>query len=447
MRIQEIAVKSLFGIFNHVVPMHLDERITIVHGPNGFGKTTLLKLVENFFGGRYSDLRKTPYASIRITFEDGGVLTVVRREPPKSRARSSATLDMTFEKDKDQLTATLRGASPESVPLHLVDSIVPWLRRESEFTWRDTRTGEPLGLDELVRHYTPRFPSGFFQGDRPADEEPEWLTTLRKGFSVRFIESQRLLRIGKNRERHESEETYRPSVNVYSKELAVHIQRKLAEYGVLSQSLDRSFPRRLVEQRSEPSGKLSVDELTTKLQDLEDKRRRLTDAGLLDKSEEEFDFRRDAIDATLTSSVLPVYARDMELKLAVFDDLAQRIEILQSIVKSRFLYKEMTLNKEQGFVFTTPASKPLAPTYLSSGEQHMLVLLYELLFKVKRNSLIMIDEPEISLHVAWQLEFLRDLKRITDLSSIDVLMATHAPGIINDRWDLTAELKAPSGLK
>ena len=29
-------------------------------------------------------------------------------------------------------------------------------------------------------------------------------------------------------------------------------------------------------------------------------------------------------------------------------------------------------------------------------------MLYELLFKVQKDSLILIDEPEISLHIAWQ---------------------------------------------
>jgi predicted ATP-binding protein involved in virulence len=57
--------------------------------------------------------------------------------------------------------------------------------------------------------------------------------------------------------------------------------------------------------------------------------------------------------------------------------------------------------------------------------------------------LILIDEPELSLHVAWQVQFLKDLARVIKLSSFDVLLATHSPQIIDTRWDLTVELKGP----
>jgi predicted ATP-binding protein involved in virulence len=81
---------------------------------------------------------------------------------------------------------------------------------------------------------------------------------------------------------------------------------------------------------------------------------------------------------------------------------------------------------------------------LSSGEQHELVILYELLFRVSKNSIILIDEPEISLHVAWQDEFLKDLGQMAELSQFNALVATHSPQIISDRWDLTVELKGPA---
>jgi predicted ATP-binding protein involved in virulence len=71
------------------------------------------------------------------------------------------------------------------------------------------------------------------------------------------------------------------------------------------------------------------------------------------------------------------------------------------------------------------------------------VLLYELLFKTMPNALVLIDEPELSLHVAWQVEFLKDLTRVVKLAAFDVILATHSPQIINDRWDLAVELKGP----
>ena len=94
-------------------------------------------------------------------------------------------------------------------------------------------------------------------------------------------------------------------------------------------------------------------------------------------------------------------------------------------------------------MFTTFAGEPLPLGALSSGEQQEIVLLYELLFRLKPNSLVLIDEPEISLHVAWQKKFLEDLTKITELASFDVLIATHSPQIIHKRWDLTVELESP----
>ena len=47
----------------------------------------------------------------------------------------------------------------------------------------------------------------------------------------------------------------------------------------------------------------------------------------------------------------------------------------------------------------------------------------------------MIDEPELSMNVVWQRNFLKDLQRIIELRNFDVLIATHSPQIIHDKWD------------
>lgn len=130
-------------------------------------------------------------------------------------------------------------------------------------------------------------------------------------------------------------------------------------------------------------------------------------------------------------------------KLKIFDDLLEKIELLQAVINKRFAYKTFRIDRQAGFVFNSLDGKVLPLDSLSSGEQHELVLLYELLFKVKPPSLILIDEPEISLHIAWQQEFLKDLLEVARVSNFDALIATHSPDIINDRWDLTVQLKGP----
>ena len=52
----------------------------------------------------------------------------------------------------------------------------------------------------------------------------------------------------------------------------------------------------------------------------------------------------------------------------------------------------------------------------------------------------MLDEPEISLNVRWQRDFIEDIKKIISINNIAILVATHSPQIINDNWDLVEEL-------
>ena len=124
----------------------------------------------------------------------------------------------------------------------------------------------------------------------------------------------------------------------------------------------------------------------------------------------------------------------------MFDEITARIELFKELVNKRFSYKRVEVEREHGFLLSSRTGGSLFPIDLSSGEQHELVLLYELLFRTRPNALVLIDEPELSLHVAWQVEFLKDIERLIKLSCFDVILATHSPQIINNRWELTVEL-------
>lgn len=69
---------------------------------------------------------------------------------------------------------------------------------------------------------------------------------------------------------------------------------------------------------------------------------------------------------------------------------------------------------------------------LSSGEQQILILFSYLAFNNKNGRIFIIDEPEISLHIKWQEDFLEYLEKIMPKTT-QVLLATHSPVIVAKR--------------
>lgn len=422
MRIKQISVTELFGIFNHVIPLNTEDRITIIYGLNGIGKTAILKLLNYIFSFQFLELANFPFKEIQIDFDDGSCLYF--------HVQAGSNIDVNTQKSEIRIVAKTNISSDEyEFYLNYHDDRVenksfriPFKINEDSMSDKERFVLALENLEEtvkLVYRFQPK-------------KIPEWLQDIINSIDIHLIESQRLLNISEYQEMI-------PSVNAYANELAENIQEKLAEYGTLSQSLDRTFPVRLVQKASTNS--LANDQLLKKLDEIETKRKHLINAGLLDKDENTNFQISEQIDDNI-KQVLSVYIEDVEKKLAVFDNLSQRIELMKKIINQRFSYKAINIDKEKGFTFTYDGNS-LSPEKLSSGEQHELVMLYELLFKVKQNSLILIDEPELSLHVEWQVNFLKDLKEITEIANIDILLATHSPGIIHDRWDLTVELKDP----
>lgn len=443
MRITKIIVTKLFGIFNHEIPLKTEDRITIIHGLNGIGKTNLLRLINGFFNFKYSELRSIPFDEFRIYFDNLQYLLIKIEDTKRKKSIKFSLLDETDKPIHKPYEYNGERINGKRIPLSMIasriDDHIPALKRVDPQTWLYLPDGEILTLEDIIERFSEYLPPSLRSFN---NDQPEWLNNIRESINVRFIESQRLLNVDNDNDprdiRHRSSQNSLPSVLTYSKELSKVIQEKLAEYGKLSQSLDRTFPARVVQQTSEIA--LTDEQLQNKLNELEDQRKRLIDAGLL-KQDEDSNFQvPDHIDESIRK-LLSVYVEDVEQKLNIFSDILHKIELFQKNINRKFSYKSLSISQDKGFIFTTENGHTLSPTDLSSGEQHELILLYELLFKVKPNSLILIDEPELSLHMGWKMKFIDDLQEITQLSKIDILMATHSSSLINGRWDLTVQLK------
>ncbi len=404
MRVTEITVKGLFGLFDHVIPLNLEDRITIIHGPNGVGKTVLLKMLDATLNGKYEYLWDISFSEFRVRFDDSLSLLV------RGNEEKLGLFLVDVEKIIERHVLPIKRVKPERQP---------WMNA--------------LERRRLTREL----------------DYPEWLRERQNAAPVNLIETQRLILLNTFEYADERRQTGRYvekkdhylMITECAQKLSEKVKAILAESAEKSQSLDRTFPARLLQHNSISvlSGTVIKDELKR----LELERERLVSIGLLDAAELEVSSELPI--EPQNERVLSIYIQDAKEKLGVFKDIAERLSLLQQIINKRFLFKKLSINKEQGFIFTSDITTTRIPLDgLSSGEQHELVLLYELLFNTKPNSLILIDEPEISLHVAWQMGFLRDLQEICQLASLDVIIATHSPEIVSDRWDLTVELKGPT---
>ena len=69
----------------------------------------------------------------------------------------------------------------------------------------------------------------------------------------------------------------------------------------------------------------------------------------------------------------------------------------------------------------------------SSGEKHILFAFLNIARHIHDNSLILIDEPEISLHPNWQMIYITALKQLfREFSSCHFVIASHSPYLVSD---------------
>jgi predicted ATP-binding protein involved in virulence len=437
MRIQRIEVTDLFNLFNHAFSLNERERVTILYGPNGYGKTAILRLIDAVSSASIEPIRTIPFSTFSLTFDNNAKL-IISKSTEESNPRRTICL---FESFSSSSTREVQEWSFDDTNPSGISTILekyPYLRKIGDDLWEDTSDGEIIPALELYRRF-----------NVPPDSEntaqiSAWLKKKVSPLAVRLIETQRLLMATpRATRRRPGRERFHPdsvSVSGYSRLLAERIRAVLEQYAERSQSLDQSFPSRLLNEFQTDKHSVVSDEYLNKLlMDLDTKRFRLREAGLLEK-EEPLVTLPNQVKGDV-KRVLGLYLNDVEDKLSTFDQILNRIELFREILREHFSYKRLLISKDQGFHFSTSQGSILSAAKLSSGEQHMLILLYELLFADDDDSLILIDEPEISLHISWQLSFLNDLEKIAAINHNDILLATHSPQIIGDRVDLTVELE------
>lgn len=94
---------------------------------------------------------------------------------------------------------------------------------------------------------------------------------------------------------------------------------------------------------------------------------------------------------------------------------------------------KVILRDRDEVVFTTNSRNyELTPYQLSSGEKQVLILLITALTQCEEPYILVMDEPEISLHFEWQKSLIRNIMLLNP--SVQLLTSTHSPAVIMEGW-------------
>lgn len=444
MLIKSIKIKNLFGMFNYTLNFNYDEKITILYGPNGIGKTVILNLIDNIFQKEFIKVSDVNFHKIVFNLDNNTSLEIERKTDKKFNDDIS-TLEFAFKKNK----RTIKKLLPES---YLIE-----INRERFFLYkrailkRDyeakkiTKEQYDEEMNELffVRKYP--MPRGRMFHQRISDYDNQRLEfdNLFNKYCVKteLIDTYRLTMQEKSDEERNTI-VAKNRVVEYAKDLANKITYALKNYSSVAQEKERTFPIRIIKQTEKTQ--LDSKVIEKQLIQIESQRSQYEELGLLDKNDDDIRIKISKADniSSTKLSVLSEYIHDNEEKLKTLNELALKITTFKDIINKRFSNKQIYFSNDKGFYFKNRRGEEIDTKNLSSGEQHEIIMFYDFLFNFENDTLIIIDEPELSLHVAWQVEFLKDYMTITENKNNHLLIATHSPQLINDYWNLCIDLES-----
>jgi ABC-type cobalamin/Fe3+-siderophores transport system ATPase subunit len=378
------------GIFQRT----LNRDTNIFFGVNGGGKTSLLKILHSAMTGDADILRSVPFERAEVTIFSNNRQKTFRR---------------TFNKSSLQRQTIAPIATPEAVVSNEIETVP----QRSLFTHLDI-TSYWTGYDSVLKWICP-------------DEEVEKGVTFWKHS---YLPTSRLYLTDDNRQAAYAT----GAAQVLSEEQLDRYFSKAMDTLWLRYAADILSAVRLAQETGLARllrNILSPTEGITNKDNLGE-----LDPQLAYQRVESF-LKRQGSSRTLGSveTFKKRYRREHRLRsvVAEIDAVEQGIEKamaprlqLEQLIRKMFSGNKSILFTDRAINVTTDQNEAIGLEALSSGEKHLLRLFVEIL--LAENNSMLVDEPELSLHISWQRELISNFHLLN--KDAQLIFATHSPEIM-----------------
>ena len=392
--LQHVSIEGMYDEFDYELDFYSD--LSILHALNGYGKTTIFKKINRLLNGEIDRFLDIYCRKFSATFSNGSSITVTSGSDAKNNKYDSQMV--VFFPDT------------RFIESYLIEGVMPLGDNSFWYQTSDDR------LPAVIKYCTGNLTAKFIRADR----------------------------IYGHLQGKQGNEMVEDCVELIKQK----VDEAKEQFAQRNNMLDSNFARRAMDAIRNKYPHLSVEEVNTKWKALVERRDKFYAIGLLNTYErhsyEKVDFKLLDDDYQADESflhMLTVYLKDCQTKDDILAPIYRKILLMTRIINEDhgFARKKLVFNfgdANRPFVyFETDKGNEIPISQLSSGEKNDFIIFTELIFNSRKDTLVLIDEPEISLHLAWQLKIVDELLEIADINNFQTLIATHAPGIAEGRED------------
>lgn len=433
--VRKVRITSLFGQ-EKVRNIDLREDVNCIFGANGSGKTTIINVLVSILACDAQKLSKFKFSQVEVFLSK----TKQRRPLRFIEVTKTSAGEILYKLRGGESVSVLQAMGDpntqniskvkEYVSEHLLVTHLPLSRineselggtnpRESDYFWQSIVRSRDIEKDEV----------GLL-----LDPIRRMLTGLDRNFREHFSRKQRVIR-----------------------DDLEALKSKVLEKFLIDDELHKSISaavstRQKVKADDYKSAKQKFDEIGLKLpiaklerhftlmanvtEDLHSKQQEYSEYSKRpEKQEEEVQRLLSEWGAAFRvfRSLQPFHSRLMSILADVEKSTEFRVNqlstfsLFKNLINSFLTNKRFEFNDVGGFEFSCNGVQ-IKLEELSSGEKHLLALLGKVAIAETEGAVFIADEPELSLHLAWQRKLLPAIRSLAP--SMQIIVATHAPAII-----------------
>lgn len=430
MLIKKFMVKNLY---NHIsLKFSFNEKINFLIGVNGSGKTSILRLIQGLLTPSFSILNDVIFNELILEIQD------IKNELIISAIKDNETLKIKIKGIKEYL----------SLPLPLKDEdIEEFDIRKNQVFARIIDINAPfyLGLNrspiKVKRRILPRQRSNiereryvYKRSDRFLEQK-----ILFSGYEdIEFMAYKFYLRLVSKQEALINQlqgELLLASFHYYDIDIhEVYPKIDLSEYADINKLENRKKPIMEIIEALD----FEVKDLIPLIDSFFKKMNKLT-IGIKEAGKNKKEFNKEQVELIINSNQI----RRIEKLLSLISDYNEKIKKIfepiknyENAINSFFSETDKYINitsKGELRVSVKGINDVFIPlNRLSSGERQILIMLSYLAFneEIEGESVFIIDEPELSLHLSWQELFVKSIIKVNP--ELQLILATHSPTIISE---------------